>query len=67
MSKVYKVAPRRKMICGLPLVPEMEAIIVTKGTLPDKRDLQEAYSRLYGSDYAWFNFVVSDFNIITLD
>lgn len=67
MSRVYKVAPRRKTCSGMPLVPEMEAIIVTKGTRPEKRDLQEAYSRLYGPDYARFNFVMSDFNISTLD
>lgn len=73
MSRVFQVTPKRiKRTNGTVLTPEMTVTVTTKAnsTTPftnGAKKLQEAYMRLYNSDYKKANCNVGDFEFEALD
>ena len=53
MARAFKVTPKRaKRSNGTILTPEMEVIVTTPYSSPfSRKEVQEAYMRLYGFDY----------------
>ena len=73
MSRVFKVTPKRiKRVNGCVLTPEMSVMVTTTihTTNPfanGAKEIQEAYSRMFGFDYKKACCNQADFDFVKLD
>ena len=73
MSKTFRITPKRiKRANGTVLTPEMAVIVTTAQHTTNPfsngaKEIQEAYTRLYGFDYSKACCNQNDFDFVKLD
>ena len=73
MSKTFRITPKRiKRVNGTVLTPEMAVIVTTEQHTTNPfsngaKEIQEAYTRLYGFDYRKACCNQNDFDFVKLD